>query len=96
MSATGLGLIDAMLAGPKPRKRGANSITIVVDGVEIDCTYNVSGWTSPATDVDPAESPEIELVTADIGGVSVLVWADRFNFEDEIAQERFRAYREGV
>lgn len=95
MSVTGMGLIDAMLAGPKARKRGANSMTVVVDGVEIDCTYNVSGWTLPASQLDPAENPEITIVTAEIGGVDVMVWADRFDLENEIAQERYREFAAG-
>lgn len=62
-------------AKPAP-VRGAHSAVLSVKGVPVDITYNIHGRFIPATEYEPAEYPEYELVTAEVGGVSVLSWVD--------------------
>ena len=71
---------QARALGAKAR-RGTHSARIYVKHVPVDVTYNVTGRYIPATQIEPAEYPDYEIVTAEVGGEDVMPWAARLDFE---------------
>jgi hypothetical protein len=60
----------ATLTAPKR----AATITVEIDGVPFDCTYQVEGSYMPANEYDPPEYPTVTLLRAEVGGVDVTHW----------------------
>lgn len=70
-----------------PRKQpavGRNAVQLDIDGVLVDVTYNLVGWNTPATEIEPAEAEYAELVTAHIGGIDVMPLEQRLNLDCEL------------
>ena len=97
MNAMTLGLIDAISAAKRPARKGALYASFTVRGVEIELTYDSVGRYMPATRDDPAEGPELTIVTIQIGGCAVYGedfedWLDRLNLETELAEHLAREW----
>lgn len=63
---------------------GRHATQLDIDGVLVDVTYNLVGWNTPATEIEPAEAEYAELVTAHIGGIDVMPLEQRLNLDCEL------------
>jgi hypothetical protein len=79
-----MGDMDTMIA--LRRQMRTEHMQVEVDGVPVDCTYYLDGEYIPGNEYDPPEVPSVVLVRAEIGGVNVTDWEDRFEFSYLIEQ----------
>lgn len=84
-------MTDTMTALRRRQRQAqrAESMTIEVDGVPVDCTYYLDGDYYPGNEYDPPEVPSVVLVSAEIGGVDVTHWDDGLQITWNLEQALF-------
>jgi hypothetical protein len=75
---------DMTLPPRRPPPVGRHATQLDIDGVLVDVTYNLVGWNTPATEIEPAEAEYAELITAHVGGVDVMPLEQRLNLDCEL------------
>lgn len=93
MNPQTLGLLDAIAGQQIKRHRsGAFLVELQVDGVTLEVTYDLEGTYLPATATDPAEYPQVYVVSVDFGSGPVFddharAWDERLDLWSLIGEE---------
>lgn len=64
--------------------RGSRQCQLDISGVLIECTFDIEGQYMQATELDPAEYPVRNLISATIGGVCVLALRNELGLDNAL------------